>query len=199
MLAEVEKAKAQPLARTLTALGVRGTGRSMSRRIARYFATMDAIQAADAAAFEEVDGIGPEKAPVIVEELIELAPVIEKLRAAGVSMVEPGAVGRPVMSSAADEEAPSEAGPALPLTAANGKPMSVVVTGKMTGPLASLSRNEMNELIERAGGKSSGSVSKNTGLLVAAEEGSSKYKKAQDLGVPIETPEQFAERVEKHM
>lgn len=197
VLAEVEKAKSQPLARTLTALGVRGTGRSMSRRIARYFATMDGIQAADATAFEEVDGIGPERAPIIVEELIELAPVIEKLRQAGVSMVEPGVTAR-------WPRAESEAGPgeesnaeALPLEGENGKPMSVVVTGKMTGPLESLSRNEMNELIERAGGKSSGSVSKNTGLLVAAEEGSSKYKKAQDLGIPIETPEEFADRLKE--
>ncbi len=190
-LGEIEKAKSQPLARTLTALGVRGTGRSMSRRIARYFATMDAIQAADAAAFEAVDGIGPEKAPVIVEELVELAPVIAKLRQAGVSMTEPGATGpQPVA------EGEPDTGERLPLTAENGKPMSVVVTGKMTGPLAALSRNEMNELIERAGGKSSGSVSKNTGLLVAADEGSSKYTKAQDLGIPIETPEQFAERLE---
>jgi DNA ligase (NAD+) len=192
-LAEIEKAKAQPLARTLTALGVRGTGRSMSRRIARYFATMDAIQAADAPALEAVDGIGPERAPLIVEELIELAPVIAKLREAGVSMVEPGATG-PVAVS--EEEA---VGDGLPLTGEKGKPMSVVVTGKMTGPLAALSRNEMNELIERAGGKSSGSVSKNTGLLVAAEEGSSKYQKALDLGVPIETPDQFAQRLEEYL
>jgi DNA ligase (NAD+) len=196
VLAETEKAKAQPLARTLTALGVRGTGRSMSRRIARYFAAMDAIQAADAAAFEQVDGIGPERAPVIVEELIELAPVIAKLREAGVSMVEPGATG-PVPAAETDEE--TVEGDRLPLTGENGKPMSVVVTGKMTGPLATLSRNEMNELIERAGGKSSGSVSKNTGLLVAAEEGSSKYTKAQSLGIPIETPEQFAQRLEDHL
>jgi DNA ligase (NAD+) len=107
--------------------------------------------------------------------------------------VEPGATG-PVAVS--EEEA---VGDGLPLTGEKGKPMSVVVTGKMTGPLAALSRNEMNELIERAGGKSSGSVSKNTGLLVAAEEGSSKYQKALDLGVPIETPDQFAQRLEEYL
>ncbi|GAB3283458.1 NAD-dependent DNA ligase LigA [Kineosporia babensis] len=204
VLTEVEKAKSQPLARTLTALGVRGTGRSMSRRIARYFATMEAIQAADAAAFEEVDGIGPEKAPVIVEELVELAPVIEKLRAAGVSMTEPGATGRPVRTDDADqaddagEDTTSEPGEASarPLAGEDGKPMTVVVTGKMTGPLEAFSRNEMSELIERAGGKASSAVSKNTSLLVAADEGSSKYKKAQSLGVPIESPEEFAQRLE---
>ncbi|GLY16743.1 DNA ligase 2 [Kineosporia sp. NBRC 101677] len=193
VLSEIEGAKAKPLARTLTALGVRGTGRSMSRRIARWFGTMEAIQAATAAEFEEVDGIGPEKAPVIVEELAELAPVVQKLREAGVNMTEPGLSGREAAARAAESSA--EAAALLPLTGENGKPMTVVVTGKMTGPLAELSRNEMNELIERAGGKSSGSVSKTTGLLVASESGSSKYTKAEALGITIETPDEFAERV----
>ncbi|MBT0771483.1 NAD-dependent DNA ligase LigA [Kineosporia sp. J2-2] len=204
VLAEIEKAKAQPLARTLTALGVRGTGRSMSRRIARWFGTMEAVQQADAHAFEEVDGIGPEKAPVIVEELAELAPVIAKLREAGVGLTEPGVPGRELARLAAEAAQAGEqeaaaalaaAGAGLPLTGENGKPMTVVVTGKMTGPLAELSRNEMNELIERAGGRSSGSVSKSTSLLVASEAGSSKYAKAESLGIPIETPGEFAERL----
>lgn len=58
----------------LAALGVRGTGRSMSRRIARHFASMDVLCAADAEAMQRVDGIGGEKAPTIVAELAELAP-----------------------------------------------------------------------------------------------------------------------------
>jgi DNA ligase (NAD+) len=73
--------------------------------------------------------------------------------------------------------------------------MSVVVSGAMSGPLAALSRNEMNELIERAGGKSSGSVSKNTSFLVRTESTTSKAVKAQSLGVAVLTPEQFAEKV----
>ncbi len=84
---------------------------------------------------------------------------------------------------------------ALPLISENGKPMSVVVTGKMTGPLEAFSRNEMSELIERAGGKASSAVSKSTSLLVAADQGSSKYKKAESLGIPIESPEEFATRL----
>ncbi|NUP02967.1 MAG: NAD-dependent DNA ligase LigA, partial [Nonomuraea sp.] len=78
----------------------------------------------------------------------------------------------------------------LPLAA-----MSVVVTGAMTGPLAELSRNEVNELIERAGGKASSSVSAKTSLLVAGEKAGSKRAKAESLGVRIATPEEFAELV----
>ncbi|MFD5647823.1 BRCT domain-containing protein, partial [Streptomyces anulatus] len=73
--------------------------------------------------------------------------------------------------------------------------MTVVVTGAMSGALEKLSRNQMNELIERAGGKSSSSVSKRTSLLVAGEKAGSKRTKAEDLGVRIAVPEEFAELV----
>ncbi|HET6858125.1 MAG TPA: BRCT domain-containing protein, partial [Streptomyces sp.] len=185
LLSAIEQAKAQPLARVLAALGVRGTGRSMSRRIARHFAAMDLLRAADAEAVQQVEGIGGEKAPVIVAELAELAPLIDKLVAAGVNMIEPGATP-PV--SATDGEGEGEA-------AADAGPldgMTVVVTGAMTGPLEKLSRNEMNELIERAGGKSSSSVSKRTSLLVAGENAGSKREKAEQLGTRIVTPDEFA-------
>ncbi len=188
LLAAIAQAKAQPLSRVLCALGVRGTGRSMSRRIARHFATMEAIRTADEAAIQDVEGIGPEKSPVIVAELAELAPVIDKLVAAGVNMIEPGATG-PV---ARDEtEAGAEAGEAGPAGPLEG--MTVVVTGAMTGALEALSRNQMNELIERAGGKSSSSVSKRTTLVVAGEGAGSKRTKAQDLGVRLVAPDEFAE------
>ncbi|SDJ36594.1 DNA ligase (NAD+) [Streptomyces indicus] len=184
LLAAIERAKAQPLSRVLCALGVRGTGRSMSRRIARHFATMDAIRAADAEAVQEVEGIGPEKSPVIVAELAELAPVIDKLAAAGVNMTEPGATG-PAPKGEAEE---ADERPAGPLDG-----MTVVVTGAMTGALADLSRNQMNELVERAGGKSSSSVSKRTSMVVAGEGAGSKRTKAEDLGVRLVTPDEFAE------
>jgi DNA ligase (NAD+) len=73
--------------------------------------------------------------------------------------------------------------------------MTVVVTGAMTGPLEKLSRNQMNELIERAGGKSSSSVSKRTSLVVAGEGAGSKRAKAEDLGIRLATPDEFAELV----
>lgn len=194
LLAAIETARSRPLSRVFCALGVRGTGRSMSRRIARYFATMDRIRAADADALQQVDGIGKEKAAAVVAELVELAPLIEKLVAARVNMAEPGATPPP---EPGEENAEGAAAPANGEATAE-RPldgMTVVVTGAMTGALEKLSRNQMNELIERAGGKSSSSVSQRTTLLVAGEKAGSKRTKAEDLGVRIAAPDEFAELI----
>ncbi|WSI73952.1 NAD-dependent DNA ligase LigA [Streptomyces sp. NBC_01335] len=200
LLAAIDTARSRPLSRVFCALGIRGTGRSMSRRIARYFATMDRITAADAETLQRVDGIGTEKASAVFAELVELAPLIEKLVKAGVNMTEPGATP------------PSEPGAEEPAaTGVDGRPdgdgasqlplagMTVVVTGAMTGALEKLSRNQMNELIERAGGKSSSSVSGRTSLLVAGEKAGSKRTKAEGLGVRIATPEEFAGLLATHL
>ncbi|NUW39157.1 NAD-dependent DNA ligase LigA [Nonomuraea rhodomycinica] len=183
LLAAIERAKDRPLSRVFCALGVRGTGRSMSRRIARHFGAMQAIRDADAEALQVVDGIGPEKAPLVVAELAELGELIDKLIAAGVNMTEPGAV---TAVAGAAEPASAE----LPLAG-----MSVVVTGAMSGPLEALSRNEVNELIERAGGKASSSVSAKTSLLVAGDKAGAKRTKAEGLGVRIVAPDEFAQMV----
>ncbi|MFD8560601.1 NAD-dependent DNA ligase LigA [Streptosporangium canum] len=183
LLAAIEQAKTRPLSRVFCALGVRGTGRTMSRRIARHFGHMEAILAADAEAIQAVEGMGAEKAALMLVELDELRPLIGKLVAVGVNMAESGAVSA-AMTSAADGDAPTVE---LPLA---GK--SVVVTGAMTGPLADLSRNQVNELIEQAGGKASGSVSAKTALLVAGEKAGSKKDKAESLGVQVLTPQEFA-------
>ncbi|MFE5629001.1 NAD-dependent DNA ligase LigA [Streptomyces sp. NPDC056543] len=196
LLAAIATARTRPLARVLCALGVRGTGRSMSRRIARHFATMDAIRAADAEAMREVEGIGTEKAPVIVAELAELGAIVDKLVAAGVNMTEPGATPPPPPGSATepDSAAGSDTAPDASSAVAAGPlaGLAVVVTGAMRGPLEALSRNEMNELIERAGGRASSSVSKRTGLVVAGEKAGSKRTKAEELGIRLVDPEEFA-------
>ena len=75
LLAAIETARAQPLNRVFCALGVRGTGRTMSRRIAAHFGGMAAMRAAD--------GTGTEKARMVVAEFTGLAPVLDKLTAAG--------------------------------------------------------------------------------------------------------------------
>ncbi|MFD9029605.1 NAD-dependent DNA ligase LigA [Streptomyces sp. NPDC059567] len=188
LLAAIATARTRPLGRVLCALGIRGTGRSMSRRIARHFATMDAVRAADAEAMQQVEGIGAEKAPVIVAELAELAAIVDKLVAAGVNMTEPGATPPPAPGTE------PESASAAPTAEAAGPlaGLSVVVTGAMTGPLEALSRNQMNELIERAGGKSSSSVSKRTGLVVAGEKAGSKRTKAEELGIRLVDPDEFA-------
>ncbi|MFE3451663.1 NAD-dependent DNA ligase LigA [Nonomuraea sp. NPDC059194] len=187
LLAAIERAKTQPLSRVFCALGVRGTGRSMSRRIAKHFGSMDAIRAADAKAIEAVEGIGPKKAPGVVAELVELTDLIEKLVKAGVTMTEPG--WTPPTAPDADAKADTDTSGASELPLAG---MSVVVTGAMSGALEALTRNQMNELIERAGGKSSSSVSAKTSLLVAGDKAGSKRAKAESLGVRIVGPEEFA-------
>ncbi|MEW2423924.1 NAD-dependent DNA ligase LigA [Streptomyces nigra] len=187
LLAALAAAKGQPLSRVLCALGVRGTGRSMSRRIARHFATMDNIRTADAEAMQQVEGIGTEKAPSIVAELAELAPLIDKLAATGVNMTEPGATPPTPPGGASDESDEETEGAGGPLAG-----MTVVVTGGMTGPLEKLSRNQMNELIEQAGGRSSSSVSKKTTLVVAGDGAGSKRAKAESLGIRLATPDEFA-------
>ncbi|MFG3053307.1 NAD-dependent DNA ligase LigA [Kitasatospora sp. NPDC048239] len=187
LLAAIETARGAALGRVLCALGVRGTGRTMSRRIAAHFGSMAAIRAADAETLAAVDGIGTEKAQLVVAELAELAPVLDKLITAGVGT----AVTEPTAPAPTGEGEEAASGP----LASQG----VVVTGAMTGPLAALSRNEMNELIERAGGKASGSVSKRTALLVAGEKAGSKRAKAEELGIRILTPEEFADLVADYL
>ncbi|MER7671311.1 NAD-dependent DNA ligase LigA [Kitasatospora sp. NPDC096128] len=184
LLAAIEAARTRPLNRVFCALGVRGTGRTMSRRLAAYFGSMSAIRAADADTLAQVDGIGGEKAKLIVAELAELAPLLDRLAAQGVgtAVTAPQAPAAVPADTAAGQESP-----AGPLAGA-----AVVITGSMTGALAKLTRNEMNELIERAGGKASSSVSKRTTLLVAGEKAGSKRAKAEELGVPVNTPEEFA-------
>ncbi|MFC5663960.1 NAD-dependent DNA ligase LigA [Kitasatospora misakiensis] len=192
LLAAIETARSRPLNRVFCALGVRGTGRTMSRRVAAHFGSMAAIRAADADTLATVDGIGPEKARVIVAELAELAPLLDKLAAHGVGT----AVTEPQAPAVAVTE-----GPAAEDGAGTG-PLAgeaVVVTGSMTGPLAALSRNEMNELVERAGGKASSSVSKRTTLLVAGEKAGSKRAKAEELGIRIVTPDEFAALLADHL
>ncbi|WP_184789003.1 NAD-dependent DNA ligase LigA [Phytomonospora endophytica] len=174
LLTQIEAAKEKPLSRVFCSLGIVRTGRTLSREIARYFGTMDAIRAADADALARVPKLPAANAPKIAEHIAAAGPVIEKLAAAGVNMVEPVAEG------AAD-------GPL------NGE--VVVVTGGMNGPLAGRNRNDMRALIEDAGGTSSGSVSKKTTILVAGENAGSKVTKAEELGVTVLSEDEFAARV----
>jgi DNA ligase (NAD+) len=182
IMAEIEKAKAQPLNRVITSLSMRFTGRTFGRRLAAQFETMEALQAATVSQLANVEGIGQKKAEVIHEQLKKNEPVIAKLRTAGVNM------GAPKPKPAAGAKGPKLAKP-------DGQPLSVVVTGSVKGEptLASLSRTGVQELIEANGGKASGSVSKTTDLLVCGEEGSTKWNRAKELGIKIITPEKFAE------
>ncbi|WP_433617498.1 NAD-dependent DNA ligase LigA [Dactylosporangium sp. CA-139114] len=213
LVAAIQASKAQPLGRVLTGLGVRMTGRSMSRRLAAHFGTMDALLAATPLELQEVEAVGPERAVTIAAELVELRPVIDRLAARGVNMTEPGFRPRAAASSvdalsagatSSDASSPDALSPdalsagasssdaalvRLPLQKEDGTPMTVVVTGSVPG----LTRNEGNEAVERLGGRSSGSVSKKTDLVVVGEGAGSKAAKAEELGVEIMPAEAFAE------
>lgn len=187
----IETAKTQPLNRVITALGIRGTGRGVSRRLADNFASLDAIYTATADELAAMPMgtysstgtplvLGPAKGSLIADQLAtdHYGTILGKLKAAGVTV-----------EQATDEEETGTTGAAL-----DG--MSIVVTGSMKGTrLDGLARNEMNELIENAGGRAASSVSKTTSMLVCAEEGSSKWKRAVELDIRIVTPDEFADIV----
>ncbi|WP_033257893.1 MULTISPECIES: NAD-dependent DNA ligase LigA [Kitasatospora] len=198
LLAAIATARTRPLGRVLCALGVRGTGRSMSRRIAAHFGSMAAIRAADAETLAAVEGIGPEKARLVVSELAELTTLLDRLAELGVG-TQVTAPQRPTAPKPAAEETGEAAEDADAPAAGPLSGEAVVVTGSMTGALAALTRNEMNELVERAGGKASSAVSKRTTLLVAGEKAGSKRAKAEELGIRILTPEDFATLLADHL
>lgn len=170
LVGEVAAAKAQPLHRLVTALGIRMTGRRMSKRLAAHFGTLDALRSAYESRLVDVEGIGDRRAAVIRSELSAIDPLLDRLANQGWNTVDEN---HGVVRDTTD----------LPLAGE-----TVVVTGSVPG----FGRNEVNDLIERLGGKSSGSVSKNTTLLVSAGPGSSKHTRAVALGVRIETPEWLA-------
>ncbi|MGW7432207.1 NAD-dependent DNA ligase LigA [Streptomyces sp. NPDC054861] len=192
LLEHIARAGEKPLNRVFCALGIVRTGRTLSREIARHFVTMDAIRAADPEALAQVNKLPGANAPKIAAHIAAMGPVIDKLVAAGVNMTEPLApAGAPAAGGA--EEGSAEGG---------GAPLRgevVVVTGGMNGPLAGRNRTQMNELIERAGGASSGSVSKKTTILVAGESAGSKLAKAEQLGTRILTEQEFADLIADHL
>lgn len=175
VLENIEAAKSRPLDRHLIALGIRMTGQRLCQRISRHFGTLAAIRAASVEDLAQVEGIGEVRAAVIVEELLEISDLLDRLVAAGID-TEDERLG---------EEAPAPED--LPLDG-----LTVVVSGAMSGPLEGRNRAEMNELIESLGGRASGSVSKKTSYLVTNESGTSKARRAEELGVPVLTPEDFA-------
>ncbi|WP_405922195.1 helix-hairpin-helix domain-containing protein [Streptomyces sp. NBC_00122] len=189
LVEQIGAAKGRPLSRVFCALGIVGTGRGMSRRIARHFGTMEAVRAADAAAMTGVELVGDTKAAAIVAQVAELGPVIDKLAAAGVNLTEPQAV--PAAAGDGDGAgAGAGAGPG-PLAG-----QTVVVTGRMAGALAAYdTRDKVRELIERAGGKSASGISGRTTLLVAGEKAGGKVAKAEEAGIEIVGEEAFAERI----
>jgi DNA ligase (NAD+) len=170
LYANVQAAKAQPLNRVITALGIRKTGRTFGRRLAAQYKSLAAFASTTRDELFEVEGVGDGRADFILDGIAANQDVIARLIALG---IDPRV-----------EEAVQDA----PLAG-----MAVVVTGSTKGTkLEAFGRNEMNELIEKHGGRASGSVSKSTSLLVAGDGAGSKLAKAEQLGVRTVTPDEFA-------
>ncbi|HEU4708088.1 MAG TPA: NAD-dependent DNA ligase LigA [Methylophilaceae bacterium] len=162
ILDALESSKNTTLQRFIYALGIRNVGEATAKDLAKFFGSFKALQEADLETLQQVPDVGPIVAESIHEFFRETHndEVIARLIAAGIHWQE--SAGRSTSSG--------------PLT---GK------TLVLTGTLPSLSRDEAKELIEAAGGKVSGSVSKKTDYVVAGSEAGSKLDKAQELGVAI--------------
>ena len=160
----LEKSKRTTLARFLYALGIRHVGETTAKDLARHFGHIDRLMAATPQQLLEVNDVGPVVAQSIrtffdQEHNVE---VVQQLRAAGIHW--------PEHAGAAQDTSPK------PLA---GK------TLVLTGTLPVLTRDEAKALIEAAGGKVAGSVSKKTHCVVAGAEAGSKLDKAHELGVPV--------------
>jgi DNA ligase (NAD+) len=162
IVAAIEASKHTTLARFIFALGIRNVGEKTAKDLARHFGSLDLLMSADEARLQQVPDVGPVVASSMAQFFAEPhnREVIEQLRAAGVQW---------------EEGAPE----------ANVSGRLAGKTFVLTGTLPSLSRDAAGALIEAAGGKVSGSVSKKTDYVVAGSEAGSKLEKAQQLGVKI--------------
>ncbi|HZN90152.1 MAG TPA: NAD-dependent DNA ligase LigA [Thermoleophilaceae bacterium] len=158
----IDASREQPFHLVLYALGLPGIGFVNARNLARHFRSMDALLDASEEQLTEVEGMGPILAKTVYETLAEerTRALIGRLRDARLQMEEEG-------------PAPPSEGPLV------GK------TVVLTGTLPDLTRPEATKMIEAAGGKVTGSVSKRTDYVVAGEDPGTKYTKAQELEVEI--------------
>jgi DNA ligase (NAD+) len=167
----IDVSRERPLALLLFGLGIRHVGKTVAQLLARRFGSMDALMAADEEAINAVPGIGSAIAEAVVHFFREPRnrDLIERLRAAGLTFTE----GRTVPADG-------------PLA---GK------TYVITGTLPTLSRTQAAELIEQAGGRVAGSVSRKTDAVLVGEDPGSKLEKAKELGVEVIDEPELLRRV----
>ena len=163
LVAALEKSKHTTLARFLYALGMRHVGEATAKDLARHFGNIDRLMDAGVAQLLEVNDVGPVVAQSIrgFFDQPHHREVVEQLRAAGITW--------PEHEGEADTAPKPLAGRTLVLT----------------GTLPTLGRDDAKALIEAAGGKVAGSVSKKTDWVVAGAEAGSKLDKARELGIPV--------------
>jgi DNA ligase (NAD+) len=174
LLNAIEDSKQQPLARFITALGIRGVGEVSARELANKFHSIDGLQKASLGDLQTVEGIGPNIAAAIVDWFTRETNIntINKIKAHGYWPVS--------MSSGTTGSGPFEG-------------LTFVVTGTLSG----FTRDGVAEFIQKYGGKPVDSVSSKTSYLVLGENPGSKYDKAQKLGIPIISEAELRRMAEK--
>ncbi|MCL2579449.1 MAG: NAD-dependent DNA ligase LigA [Oscillospiraceae bacterium] len=160
LIAAIAGSKEQDASRLIFALGIRGIGQRAAQLLAKRFGDVDSLMAAQIDEIAAIEGCGMTMAGALIDFFAEAgnAELIERLKQAGVNM--------------RSELAPT------------GQSLAGV-TFVLTGTLPTLTRSEAAKMIEDAGGKVTGSVSKKTSYLVAGEEAGSKLTKANQLGIPL--------------
>jgi DNA ligase (NAD+) len=163
LLAALAKSRHTTLARFLYALGIRHVGETTAKDLARHFGALDRLMSASVEALLAVDDVGPVVAQSIHTFFAQAhnREVLEQLRAVGITW--------PEHAGSADQGL-------LPLAGQ---------TFVLTGTLPALSREQAKAMIEAAGGKVAGSVSKKTHFVVAGDEAGNKLDKARALGVTV--------------
>lgn len=171
LMAAIEKSKDNDLSRLLFAFGIRQVGAKAGKVLASTFGNLDRLMVADEAALTEVRDIGAITAESIVRWFAnpQSRHMIERLREAGVNFTSKAVV--------VDQRFAG-------------------MTFVLTGALTLFTRDAATEKIESFGGKASGSVSKKTTYVVAGENAGSKLRKANELGVPVLTEEEFLKMIE---
>lgn len=166
LVAAIEASKGRPFARVLFGLGIRHVGKTTAEAIAAAYPSMDALSAAGEDELAGIYGVGPKVAHGmwLFFRTPDNVSVIERLRAAGVTMADEAVVP--------GEEVPQ---------------VLAGLTFVLTGTLAhsGMTRDEAGARLKAMGAKVSGSVSKKTSFVVAGENAGSKYDKAVALGVPV--------------
>ena len=173
MLAGIEASKQVPWSRVLFALGIRMVGETTAKKIAKRYNTIDSLQWATAEQLCAIEDVGPQIAENIVKyfEDIRNLEILDRLRKAGLQF-EGEAAEEPMSDKLAG--------------------LSIVISGTFSHH----SRDEYKAMIEANGGKNVGSVSKKTSFILAGENmGPEKRKKAEDLGIPLKTEEEFLELI----
>ncbi len=168
LIAAIEKSKQNPLWRLIFGLGIRHIGEKAAKLLEDAFESLDQMAIAPKEAFENIEGFGEVMAESLVSffALEGTKELIRELKELGLNF-----------TAAKKSEGGELAGK----------------TFVLTGTLPTLKREEAKEMIEQAGGKVSGSVSKKTNFVVAGEAAGSKLTKANDLGIPVLTEEQLLE------